>query len=199
MRAHTHSQLAKHLLHCNTLYDWVLYYTMTPKRISEVNGGWSIITLASFPGLPTIQFLITCNMQKQRGRPGIIYHVNDVSVYLGRQRGGKGSLIERMHFAGAFFVFNQERYAFCFANVQNSSAWGRNYKIRPLAHSFDGGPLPPSVHLGRHWRHSCDKWYSPFPSVFAYCKQSKTGRWEGLGMRLHKNHVYWIVRLRGWG
>ena len=24
------------------------------------------------------------------GRPGIFYHVNDVSVYLGRQRGGRG-------------------------------------------------------------------------------------------------------------
>ena len=45
----------------------------------------------------------------------------------------------------AFFVFNQERYAFHFANVRNSSAWGRNYKIRPLARSFDGGPLPSSV------------------------------------------------------
>ena len=58
------------------------------------------------------------------GRPGIIYHVNDVSVYLGRQR-GEGSL---MDFAHAFFVLNQERYAFRFANIRNSSAWGRNYK-----------------------------------------------------------------------
>ena len=27
-------------------------------------------------------------MQKQIGRPGPFYHVNDISVYLGRQRGG---------------------------------------------------------------------------------------------------------------
>ena len=27
------------------------------------------------------------------------------------------------------------------------------------------------------------KWTRPFPSVFAYCKRSKTGRWEGLGTR----------------
>ena len=83
------------------------------------------------------------------GRPGIIYHVNDVSVYLGRQR-GEGSLIERTHFTQVFFVLKQERYAFRFANVRNSSAWGRNYKIRALARSFDGGPLPPLSNLGRH-------------------------------------------------
>ena len=28
------------------------------------------------------------------------------------------------------------------------------------------------------------KWTRPSPSVFVYCKQSKTGRWEGLGTRL---------------
>ena len=34
-------------------------------------------------------------------------------------------------------------------------------------HSFDGGPLPPSVYLGRHWRHSCDKMDQAFP--LCYC------------------------------
>ena len=68
--------------------------------------------------------------------PGPFYHVNDVSVYLGRQKlGGGNSLIERMHFVHAFFVLNQEWYAFRFANVQNSSSNGNNYKIRPLARS----------------------------------------------------------------
>ena len=41
--------------------------------------------------------------------------------------------------------------------LQNSSTWDRNYIIRPLAHSFDGGPLPPSVYLGKHWCISRDK------------------------------------------
>ena len=37
-------------------------------------------TLASFPGLPTIQFLISCKVCKNGGgRPGSFYHVNDVS------------------------------------------------------------------------------------------------------------------------
>ena len=39
-----------------------------------------------------------------------------VSVYLGRQRGER-SPIERMHFSHTFFILNQERYLFCFANV----------------------------------------------------------------------------------
>ena len=45
--------------------------------------------VASFPGLPTVQFLIACSMQKRRGKAWYHYHVNDVSVYLGRQRGGR--------------------------------------------------------------------------------------------------------------
>ena len=48
--------------------------------------------IASFPGLPTIQFLIACSMQKWRGRPCIFYYVNDISVYLGRQSGGGGGV-----------------------------------------------------------------------------------------------------------
>ena len=50
--------------------------------------------LASFLGLPTVQILIACSMQKQRvGRPGPFYHVNNVSIHLDRQS-GEGSLIK---------------------------------------------------------------------------------------------------------
>ena len=45
--------------------------------------------LPLFPGLPTVQFLIACSMEKRRGRPGPFYHVNDPSVYLGNPRGGQ--------------------------------------------------------------------------------------------------------------
>ena len=41
--------------------------------------------LALFLGLPTIQFLIACSIQKQRGKVSIIYGVNDVNVYRGRE------------------------------------------------------------------------------------------------------------------
>ena len=54
-------------------------YMILQDRPTNPSAG-SSITIASFPGLPTVQFLIAC-----RGRPGIFYHVNDVSVYLGRQ------------------------------------------------------------------------------------------------------------------
>ena len=33
------------------------------------------------------------------------------------------------------------------------------------------------------------KWSRPSPSVFAYCKRSKTGRWEGLGTRLGVSYL----------
>ena len=97
------------------------------------------VTLALFPGIPFIQFLIACSMQKRRGNAWSILSHEDIS---GRQR-GEGSLIKRAYFAYAFFTLNQEWYLFCFVNVQNFSAWGRNYKIRPLARSFDGRPSLP--------------------------------------------------------
>ena len=55
----------------------------------------TVYRLASFIGLPTVQFLIACGMQKQRRRPGIIYHVNDISVYLGRHWWKEESPVKR--------------------------------------------------------------------------------------------------------
>ena len=52
-------------------------------------------------------------------------------------------------------------------------------------HSFDWGHLP-SVYLVDTDIIHVIKW--PSPSVIAYCKQSKTGRWKGLGMRLVYMH-----------
>ena len=46
------------------------------------------------------------------------------------------------HFVHMFFVLNQEWYVFHFVNVWKSSAWGRNYKLRPQARSFNAGPQP---------------------------------------------------------
>ena len=63
------------------------------------------VQLASFPGLPTVEFLVTYSMQKQREKT--FYHLNGVSVYLGRW--GKRSPIERMCFVHAFFVLNNKQ------------------------------------------------------------------------------------------
>ena len=38
----------------------------------------------------------------------------------------------------------------------------RNEECMCETRSFNGEPLPPSVYLGRHWGHSCDKIYQPF-------------------------------------
>ena len=56
------------------------------------------------------------------------------------------------------------------------------------------------VYLGRHWRHlHVIRWTRPSPSVFAYWKQSKIGRWEGLGTRLwctytHVQYILWLIQ-----
>ena len=99
-------------------------------------GGGSLVPMPSYhSGFVCLQYAKT-----EGGRPGIFYHMDDVSVYLGRQG---GSPIERMHFMHAFFVLTQEWYVFHSANVRNSSAWDINYKKRPQTRSFDQGPLPP--------------------------------------------------------
>ena len=117
-------------------------------------------TIALFPGLPTVHFLIACSMQKNG--PGPFYHVNDVRVYLGRQRRG-GVPNQKNTFVHVFFVFR-------FANVRKSSTWGRNYKIRPQARLFGGGSLPHSVDTDvTH----VIKWTRTPSSIFAYCKRSK--------------------------
>ena len=110
-------------------------------------GGYQ--NLALFPGLPTIQFLIACSIQKRRGKDwSILSRDGHQCLPIGRQRGG-GSPIERRHaFCACVLRFVPGAvYIFYFVNIQNSSAWGRNYKIRSQARSFNGGPLPPSVYL----------------------------------------------------
>ena len=65
--------------------------------------------LASFPGLPTVWFLIVYSMQKMEGggRPANIYYMSDVNVYLGGH-GGRGASNQRIHFTHAFFVSNNK-------------------------------------------------------------------------------------------
>ena len=63
--------------------------------------------LASFLGLPTIQFLIACSMQKQKGKAWSILSLNDVMQYLPRlTEGGRGpqskGCISRLH--SSFFL-----------------------------------------------------------------------------------------------
>ena len=79
------------------IHSLVFYYT----------GWWEGVGMEQCSLVPrSLQHLVFDRLQ-WRGRPGIFYPVNDVSVYLGRQR-GEGSLIERTHhFTRAFFISNQ--------------------------------------------------------------------------------------------
>ena len=54
------------------------------------------------------------------------------------------------------------------------------------ARSFNRGPLLYLVDTDIIYM---IKWTRPSPSVFAYCKQSKTGWWEDLGTRLDRNTI----------
>ena len=56
---------------------------MPPCKLSmlmDLFTGQGSSCLASFPGLPTVQLLIACSMQKQRGKAWSFYHVNNVST-----------------------------------------------------------------------------------------------------------------------
>ena len=125
----------------------------------------SLVWLASFPGLPTVQFLIACSMQKQRGKAW--YHLSrEWRQCLHRQRGG--GVTDRKD-AFRTCVLRFEPRAVCFLHRKRFSAWARNYKIRPLACSFDGDPPPPPP----LWHHSRDKWYQAFPLRFCILQAIK--------------------------
>ena len=99
-----------------------------------------IARVASFPGLPTVQFLITCSMQNRGGRSGLFYYVDDVSVYLGRQKGG-GVTDRKYTFCTRVLHFELEAVHFSFHEHLKLQRLGQ--KLQEKASSFDGGILPP--------------------------------------------------------
>ena len=86
-----------------------------------------------FPGLPTIQFLITCSMQKRRGKAWS--WMSSVST--------EGSWSKECFLRIRSSFWTKSSVFFCLANVQYFSGWDRNYKKR--SHSFN----PPSFCLPR--------------------------------------------------
>ena len=104
------------------------------------------------------------------GRPGIFYHVNDVSVYLGRQKGGRVPH-QKNKLEDLSCSFYPKCLNICEAKNVPLQVWNEE-RMRRMR-SFSRGSLPPSVYLGRHRCHSRDKIYQAFPLCFAYCKQSK--------------------------
>ena len=103
--------------------------------------------IASFPGLPTIQFLIAYSMQKQRRKAWSILSREQCRSLPKQTERRWESPTERVHFAVVFFVLNNERCVFCFANIWNCSTWLGSTKKASISF-FRLGPLPPSVYLG---------------------------------------------------
>ena len=106
-----------------------------------MNLGWHVncSSIASFPGHSPSSFWLLPVCKNGRGRPGPFYQVNDISVYLGRQRVSA----QRSAFCACVLRFESGAVCFRFLNAWNFSSWDRNYKIRLHDLSFDWGPLPP--------------------------------------------------------
>ena len=136
-------------------------------------------SLALFPGLPNVQFWLLAVCKNGWGRPGPFYHMNDISIYLGRQRGG-GIL----KFLPKHWSFERSQSEKCTAPCSRLRT--HNY-VKYIILIRDSST--PSVCYGRHWCHSLDTWTRPSPSIIAYSKWSKTGLWEGLGTRKLQLHV----------
>ena len=113
-----------------------------------------------FLGLPTVQFMITCSIQKRMqknrgGRPGLFYHVNDVFVYLGRQREGRGPQSNEriLHTHSSFWTRSNT-----FSLRKHSKLQHFGQKLQDQASSSFFGPLPSSVYLYQQTKcHSHDK------------------------------------------
>ena len=137
--------------------------------------------LASFPGLPTVQFLIACSMQKRRGKAwSILSH--EWCQCLTRYIEGGGVPHRRMNLRPYFVVFAPSARV---SNVREAKMYRFWFKTKYVCMKCVL-LMAPSVYLCRHWRHSRDKMDQAFPSVFAYCKQA--GWWEGLGRRLPRRY-----------
>ena len=119
---------------------WI--YKGVPRLGNELLNAW--YHLASFRGLPTVHFWLLAVCKNGGGRPGIFYHVNDVSVYLGRQK-GRGIPIKRTRLR-PYLVDSAPSAAFLnIRKVKNVPLQVRNEERMREMRSFDGGPLPPSV------------------------------------------------------
>ena len=80
---------------------------------------------------------------KMKGE-GLVYFITWMTS--GRQR-EEGVPDRKNAFRTCVLHFELGAAHFCFANIWNFSLGGRNYKVRPQACSFDGGPLPPLPRL----------------------------------------------------
>ena len=126
--------------------------------------------------------------------------MNDVSVYLGRQR-ERGGPNQGMYLRVRSSSWTKSTGSmFCFVNIWNFSDCDRKLQNEVSSSFFQLG-IPPSlpyVYLGTYWCHSCDKMdqASP-PFLHTVSDENENEVWEwGLGMRLGYEAWEWGLRMR---
>ena len=90
-----------------------------------------------------VQFLIG------GGRPGTIYHVNDISVYLGRQMWG-GVTDQKNTFCACVLCFEPRAVHLSLRERSKLQRLGQKLQDQASSSFFRQGTPPPSVYLGRH-------------------------------------------------
>ena len=94
---------------------------------------------------------------------GPFYHVNEFSL----DRTEEGFPIIRISMITYLVVSgSSEHWSFEHSWSEKWTAPGSKKEGVHKMHSCDGGPLPPSVYLGRHWCHSHDTMNQAFPLCF---------------------------------
>ena len=153
-------------------YIDVAYSTSSPKMRKEaielVRTCWDV--LAPFPGLPTVQFMLTCSMQNRKVKTWcILSHEWHQCLPIKRKNKLEANL-RPYHVVSALsaVVLNVHEVKNIPLRVQNKEKCEQK-AILPM-----GGP--PSVYQGRHWCHSCDKMDLVFSFISASDQKLDSGK-----------------------
>ena len=119
---------------------------------------------ASFPGLPTVQFMIACSMQKQRGEAWFMILAHEWHQCLPTLRGGEGSPLERTSLSPYVVVSTPSTGVLNVCKAKNILVQNKG--------SFNQRPLPP-IYQGRYWCHSHGKVDQDFPLCFCILQAFK--------------------------
>ena len=127
---------------------------LTPEQCRILVCDPSLVPRTSFPGLPSFWLLAVCKNGK--GRSDTIYHVSDVNVYQGRQR-GKRPLMKRK--ISRPFVRCSVDSSAVVPNVhQTKSCRSLLIRTKNVCVEHMLFQLKAScMYVGRYWHHSHDK------------------------------------------
>ena len=132
---------------------------------------WGYYALALFLGLPTIQFLIACSMQKQKGKAWSILSLKWCPVVSTKVDGGGGggSPNRKDAFRACILrFFELGAVHFSLSKCLKLQCLGQKPQEKASSSFFQLETPSPSVYLGRHWRHLHHKLDQAFPLHFLY-------------------------------